>query len=214
MLSARLPENTSRHHVAPPAHPTARPTGETRPDDRPADDLAGRFAGGDPEVLHAIHDRYAGPMFTAALHLLGGDRVLAEEAVQVALMKAWRAAPTFDGNRALAPWLYAIVRRCAIDIRRHEQRHFSESIDTPGRDHAIAVPDGFEPAWEAWIVREAVSALPAEEHAVMHLTYFRGLTQREVAHELDIPLGTVKSRSARAHARLRSLVGPQLALAG
>jgi RNA polymerase sigma-70 factor (ECF subfamily) len=208
MRSARIPENTSRHR---PARPLRAAPAATSP---ATDDLGGRFAGGDPEVLQAIHDRYAGPMFTAALHLLGGDRALAEEAVQVALMKAWRAAPSFDGSRALAPWLYAIVRRCAIDIRRHEQRHFSESIDSPGRDHAIAVPDGFEPAWEAWIVREAVTALPAEEHAVMHLTYFRGLTQREVARELDIPLGTVKSRAARAHARLRALVGPQLALAG
>jgi RNA polymerase sigma-70 factor (ECF subfamily) len=179
-----------------------------------ADDLGCRFAAGDPEVLRAIHARYGGPMFTAALHLLGGERSLAEEAVQTALLKAWRAAPTFDGSRSLAPWLYAIVRRCAIDIRRHEQRHFAEPIDAPGRDHAVAVPDGHEAAWDAWIVREALNALPAEEHTVMHLTYFGGMTQREIAEELDIPLGTVKSRSARAHARLRTLVEPHFALAG
>jgi RNA polymerase sigma-70 factor, ECF subfamily len=177
------------------------------------DDLSCRFAGGDPDVVRAIHARYGSPMLTAALHLLGGERNLAEEAVQLALMKAWRAAPSFDPSRALAPWLYAIVRRCAIDIRRHEQRHFSESIDVPGRDHAVAVPDGFEPAWDAWIVREAVNSLPEDEHAVMQLTYFAGMTQREIAGHLGIPLGTVKSRAVRAHSRLREVIGPRLAIA-
>jgi RNA polymerase sigma-70 factor, ECF subfamily len=180
----------------------------------PTEDLECRFAAGDPEVLRAIHARYSGPMLTAALHLLGGERNLAEEAVQTALLKAWRAAPTFDGSRALAPWLYAIVRRCAIDIRRHERRHYTERIDTPGRDHVVAVPDEHEAAWDAWVVREALNELPADEHTVLHLTYFGGMTQREIAEALDIPLGTVKSRSARAHARLRTLVEPQFALAG
>ena len=123
-------------------------------------DLARRFAAGDPEVLDSIQQRYGPGMHAAARDRLGGDRVLAEEAVQVALLKAWRAAPRFDASRELGPWLYAITRRCAIDIRRHEFRHRTESIERISRLAGDGDPDGFETAWETNVVREAVAALP------------------------------------------------------
>jgi RNA polymerase sigma-70 factor, ECF subfamily len=176
-------------------------------------DLARRFAAGDPEVLDAIHRRYGPGMHAAARDRLGGDRALAEEAVQVALLKAWRAAPSFDSTRELGPWLYAITRRCAIDIRRHEFRHRTEPIDRIGRRPGDGDRDGFETAWEANVVREAVAALPSAERAVMRLAYYDALTHQEIAEHLAIPIGTVKSRSARAHARLRASVTPRVALA-
>ena len=63
-------------------------------------DLARRFAAGDPEVLDPIHQRYGPGMHAAARDRLGGDRTLAEEAVQVALLKAWRAAQSFGAARS------------------------------------------------------------------------------------------------------------------
>ena len=164
-------------------------------------DLARRFAAGDPEVLDSIQQRYGPGMHAAARDRLGGDRILAEEAVQVALLKAWQAAPRFDASRDLGPWLYAITRRCAIDIRRHEFRHRTESIERISRLAGDGDPDGFETAWETNVVREAVAALPAAERTVMRLTYYDALTHQEIAHHLAIPIGTVKSRTARAHAR-------------
>jgi RNA polymerase sigma-70 factor (ECF subfamily) len=179
----------------------------------PSDDLAERFAAGDPEVLHRIDERYGPGMLAAARERLGGDRVLAEEAVQVALLKAWRAAPSFDSTRELGPWLYAIARRCAIDVRRHEQRHHTESIDHITRSVGTRDPDPLETAWEKQAVRDAVAALPDGEQTVMRLTYYNALTHREIAQHLAIPVGTVKSRSARAHARLRESVAPHVRLA-
>jgi RNA polymerase sigma-70 factor (ECF subfamily) len=176
-------------------------------------DLARRFAAGDPEVLDPIQQRYGPGMLAAARDRLGGDRVLAEEAVQVALLKAWRAAPSFDASRDLGPWLYAITRRCAIDIRRHEFRHRTESIERVSRLPGDGDADGFETAWETNVVREAVAALPAAERTVMRLTYYDALTHQEIAQHLAIPIGTVKSRTARAHARLRATVKPRVALA-
>jgi len=176
-------------------------------------DLARRFAAGDPQALDPIHQRYGPGMHAAARDRLGGDRTLAEDAVQVALLKAWRAAPSFDSTRELGPWLYAITRRCAIDIRRHEFRHRTEPIDRITRMQGDGDRDGFVTAWESNVVREAVAALPPAERAVMRLAYYDALTQQEIAEHLAIPLGTVKSRSARAHARLRASIRPCVALA-
>ena len=142
-------------------------------------------------------------MLTAALHTLGGNRRLAEEAVQIAMVKAWRAAATFDPARPLAPWLYAIARRSAIDIGRKEQHHWLLASDPPARQSLASVGDDFESATSAWVVREALDELPVREYKVMRLSYFEGLTQVEIAERLAIPVGTVKSRAASAHRRLR-----------
>jgi RNA polymerase sigma factor (sigma-70 family) len=174
-------------------------------------DLGRRLAAGDTEALQAVYATYGGPMMTAALHHLAGDRRLAEEAVQAALLKAWRSASTFDATRPLAPWLYAIVRHCAIDLRRHEHRHNLASPDAVDGNFGTREDDPFESAATAWTVRAALERLPAKEHSVIRLMYFEGLTQGEVAARLDIPLGTVKTRSARAHHRLRVALGSRAA---
>jgi RNA polymerase sigma-70 factor (ECF subfamily) len=175
------------------------------------DDLGRRLAAGDTEALREVYARYGGPMLTAALHHLDGDRRLAEDALQAALVKAWRAASTFDPTRPVAPWLYAIVRHCAIDIRRHERRHQRVSLHTVDDERISAGKDAFESATTAWAVRAALERLSATEHAVMRLTYFEGLTQGEIAARLGIPVGTVKTRAARAHDRLRGVLGDGLA---
>lgn len=175
-----------------------------------ADDLGRRLAAGDTDALREVYARYGGPMLTAALHHLDGDRRLAEEALQAAMLKAWRAASTFDTRRPVAPWLYAIVRHCAIDLRRHERRHHA-SLDTVDDELASGGTDAYESATTAWAVRAALERLPAKEYAVMRLTYFEGLTQGEIAARLGIPVGTVKTRAARAHNRLRRVFGARLA---
>jgi RNA polymerase sigma-70 factor (ECF subfamily) len=189
--SRRGDHPAGRRHV--PPRPQARST---------TDDLGRRLKAGDTEALREVSASYGGPMMTAALHLLAGDHRLAEEAVQAALLKAWRSASTFDTTRPLAPWLYAIVRHCAIDLRRHEQRHNVASPDAVDGELGTG-HDPFESAATAWTVRAALERLPAKEHSVLRLMYFEGLTQGEVSARLGIPLGTVKTRSARAHHRLR-----------
>jgi RNA polymerase sigma factor (sigma-70 family) len=151
-------------------------------------------------------------MLTAALSHLRGDRRLAEEALHAAMLKAWRAASKFETTRELAPWLYAIVRHSAIDLRRHEERHQRASQKAVDGSQTAGGDDIFESATTAWAVREALERLPAKEYAVMRLTYFEGLTQSDIAVRLDIPIGTVKTRAARAHQRLRIVLGSQLAI--
>jgi RNA polymerase sigma-70 factor (ECF subfamily) len=106
----------------------------------------------------------------------------------------------------LAPWLYTIARRVTIDLYRRERRVAVPTV----LDEEPAVEPGAAPSlehlWEAWEVRLAIAKLPAEEAEVVRLAHFMGLTHREIADKLELPLGTVKSRSARAHSRLAGLL--------
>lgn len=161
-----------------------------------------RFAAGDPEAVRELYERYAKAVFTVTYSSLR-DRSLAEEAVQATFLQAWRAAGRFDVERDPGPWLYAIARRAAVDVHRRERRHQGrEAFDTD----MAALPESFEQTWEAWQIRLAIDEMPTDQRAVIEATYFQGLTQEETAHKLGVALGTVKSRSHRAHQRLATLL--------
>jgi RNA polymerase sigma-70 factor, ECF subfamily len=166
-----------------------------------------RLAAGDPEALRPLYDRYSRAVFTVCYRSLG-ERTLAEDATQQTFLQAWRAASTFDVDRDPGPWLYAIARRAAVDVYRRERRHRSNVVaDLRGEDPEIAIlPPSFEGMWEAWEVRTAVDRLSSEEQAVIKATVFLGLTHQEAAESLGIPVGTVKSRTYRAHRRLADLL--------
>ena len=166
---------------------------------RPVDDLITRFRAGDEGAIRALYRQHGGAVFTVARSITG-DRDLADEVVQQTFTKAWQAAERFDPSRPVAPWLYAIARRTAIDVLRHERRpttggHAAET------DPGVAGPS-FERTWEIHEVRTAIDALPEDEREVVRLSHLAGLSHPEIAHRLGIPVGTVKSRSARAHKRL------------
>lgn len=159
-----------------------------------------RFRAGDEGAVKSIYDRFGGPVYALSLNILG-DPELAADATQVTFLKAWRAASTYDPERSLGPWLYAIARRSAIDIYRQRRKDVpSEQVDT------VVLPPGLETAWEVFEVRAALEHLPDEELRVVMLSHFEGLTHPEIAERLGIPLGTVKSRSHRAHRRLNELL--------
>ena len=171
--------------------------------------LAERFQRGDPTALTEVCQRYAGSMFATACSLLG-DRELAADAVQLALLQAWRAAGRLDPDRELKPWLYAITRRAAVDTYRRERR-FSRLIplDEVAVDHEPAVEGpSLEDVWRARQVRAALAALPLDERRLMFLAHYAGYSHSEIADLLGIALGTVKSRTARAQRRLAVLLGP------
>lgn len=164
--------------------------------------LLRRFKKGDPDAVRELYHDHGRAIFTVAYGALG-DRSLAEEAVQLTFTKAWQAADRFDTDREIAPWLYAIARRAAVDLYRRERRHETSDLDT---DIAV-LPPSFEGMWEAWMVRSALDKLPEDERKVVEATHFRQLTMAETATELGIPLGTVKSRSSRAYRRLAETLG-------
>lgn len=156
------------------------------------------FRAGDPDAVRAVYRAHGGLVFAVA-HRVLGDRSLAEEASQQAFVQAWRAARTFDASRHLGPWLATIARRAAIDVRRRESVRAHGSIEElGGREPAsFAVADLADRAHEVWAVRSAIDELPREERDVVRLQHLGGLTHREIAEKLGLPIGTVKSRSHR-----------------
>lgn len=173
---------------------------ERQMDDRA---LVDAFRRGDEEAVRTVYQRHSRAVMTVAMSILG-DRHLAAEAVQLTFLKAWRAAGSFDPDRRLAPWLYAIARRTAIDLHRSERRptrsDHDELVELP-----VAGPDVTD-TWEAWEIRVAIDQLDDDEQIVVRLAHFDGLTHAQIAEQLDVPVGTVKSRSHRAHQRLARLL--------
>ncbi|MET0577875.1 MAG: RNA polymerase sigma factor [Ilumatobacteraceae bacterium] len=172
-----------------------------------ADELLG-FRSGNPDAVRAVYREYGGLVFAVSIRTLG-SRDLAEESTQRTFVKAWKAAAGFEVGRELGPWLATIARRTAIDIYRREARRSTTPLDdvAPADPNVIELPVGVERSYEAGEVRAAIDALPPDEREVVRLQHLEELTQTEVAERLGVPVGTVKSRSHRAHRRLASLLG-------
>ncbi len=172
-----------------------------------ADELLG-FRDGHPDAVRAVYREYGGLVFAVTMRTLG-SRDLAEEATQRTFVKAWKAASGFDPVRELGPWLATIARRTAIDIYRRESRRTATPLDdvSPADPTVVEMPVGVERSYEVAEVRAAIDTLPPEEREVVRLQHLEELTHTEVAERLGVPVGTVKSRSHRAHRRLASLLG-------
>jgi RNA polymerase sigma-70 factor, ECF subfamily len=162
-------------------------------------ELLERFRAGEVAALGAVYDRYSRAVWSVAMSVLG-HRTLAEDATQESFLRAWRAAASYDPDRELAPWLFTIARRTAVDIHRREARP-TQGGHGEEQDVVVRMP-GIEQAYQAWEVRNALQELPPDEREVVRMSHFEELSHREIADALDIPVGTVKSRSHRAHRRL------------
>ena len=177
---------------------------------RPAPDAHFRagFRDGDPDAVRAAYSTYGRLVYSVA-HAILTDRGLCEEATQQTFLNAWRAAATVDPGRELGPWLTTIARRVSIDIYRREALRAVRPLDAvPADDSALVSPAvAVEDVYELWEVRRAVALLPDDEREVVRAQHFEGLTHEQIAARLGIPVGTVKSRSFRAHRRLASDLG-------
>ena len=194
--------------LSPPrgAPPLAEPaTIRQMPEARVSDgELLERVAGGDAGAFEVLYQRYARAVFGLALRRLG-DRSRAEEAVQETFTSVWRSARSYDRDRGPgAPWLYAVARHAIVDRFRARVEPAAEPADNPATEpgpHERA-----ETSFVAWRVHSALEELPERERTVLELAYWGGLSQSEVAAFLDMPLGTVKTRTRSGLARLADLL--------
>jgi RNA polymerase sigma-70 factor (ECF subfamily) len=172
------------------------------------EEVAVRFRDGDADAVRSVYREY-GRLVYAVAHKVLGDRTLAEDATQQAFVQAWKAAASYDPSRDLGPWLATIARRAAIDVHRREARRSAQPLDdvTPAHPSVVTMPPSAERAYDIWEVRRAIDELPDDEREVVRLQHLDGLTHAEVAARLDVPVGTVKSRSFRAHKRLAGRLG-------
>jgi RNA polymerase sigma-70 factor (ECF subfamily) len=164
------------------------------------EDLLARVADGDRDAFGDLYERYARAVLGLAMRRLG-DRGRAEDAAQEAFASVWRAARTYRRDRGpVAPWLYAVARNAIADRGRARVEPPAEPVDTPSNE--LGPEDHAEQSWVAWRVHRAMETLPDSERTVLELAYWSGLSQSEIATELAIPLGTVKTRTRAGLARL------------
>ena len=169
-------------------------------------------ARGDERATAELWDRYAGRVRALGLRLSGYDSRFADDLVQETFAKLWRGASRFDATRGTeATFVFTVARRAAVDQWRRGRRAagdqpldgLPEAIGAvtsgPGapEDHVDAVVTG-------WVVTEALGNLPPAQREVIELAYYRQLTQTEIAGQLGIPLGTVKTRTYAALKALRA----------
>jgi RNA polymerase sigma-70 factor (ECF subfamily) len=163
-------------------------------------ELIERVARGDRGAFEELYRRYVRAVLGLALRRIG-DRGRAEDAAQDAFVAIWRSARTFDPGRGPgAPWLYAVARNAITDGLRRTPEATAELQDGPAGDPDPS--DRAQQAWTAWRIHRALEVLPEHERPLIELAYWRGLSQSEIADSLGIPLGTVKTRTRSALARL------------
>jgi RNA polymerase sigma-70 factor (ECF subfamily) len=164
-----------------------------------------RLAGeGDRNAFDQLYRRFARPVFGLALRRLGSpDR--AEDATQETFTSIWRAAATYRPERGPGkPWLYAIARNAIVNQTRIRSEPPAEILDS-----AADEPGPLERAESAWLsrrVHRAVEELPEHQRTLIRLAYWGQLSQSEIATQLGIPIGTIKTRTRAALARLAELL--------
>ncbi len=177
----------------------------------PADEeLLLRIASGDRVAFSSLYDRLAGPLFSLALKMLGQEAE-AKDLVQEVFLTIWSKASTFNAARgSVFSWSVTQLRNRAIDRIRSRRRR-GELMETFGadlapQDNVRTAAENAEAGDRSRQVHAALGKLSDEQRHVLHLAYFDGLTQSEIAAKLDEPLGTIKARAHRAMARLREIL--------
>lgn len=136
----------------------------------------------------------------------GANNADAEEIVQECLLIVWRKAPSFNPQTASAiTWLYTIVRNKRIDFVRKQRPDLIGSDDLYPEPETEYLDKNVESDLNAHIVRNLLYELPEEQRQIVFKVYFEGKSHSEIAMELDLPLGTIKSRLRLAMKKLDTL---------
>jgi RNA polymerase sigma-70 factor (ECF subfamily) len=168
-------------------------------------DLIVKVGSGDRAAFEELYSRFARPVLGLALRMLG-DHGRAEDAAQETFAAVWRSAKTFRPERGSgSAWLFAVARHAIVDrARQRVDPLVAEPVEQASPEAGPV--EVAEQSWLSWQVQTALSRLPERERTVLELAYFSGLSQSEVASYLDVPLGTVKTRTRAGLARLGALL--------
>jgi len=168
--------------------------------------LLGMFTAGDEKALEALLRRRKKWLWNVAKKTIRDDS-LAEEALQEALVLIWRNASSFRGESRLTSWLYQIVTRACIDVLRKEQLRSHASLEEFDRVDQIDSSSLFEQAIaDGLFIHGAMLELELEHRQVLQAIELEGLSVKEASALLNIPVGTVKSRAARAREALKQVI--------
>lgn len=169
--------------------------------------LLSQVVRGDRLALAHLYDRHAPVLLAIGARILR-DTNLAEDVLHDVFLEAWHHAGEFDAARgSVRAWLVTRMRSRALD-RKGKVTRGARLVEAVAREEIGAGSEGIAGADRA-LVRHSVTTLPAELVAIVQAAYFDGLTATEIATRLGLPVGTVKSRLARAISVLREKIRPE-----
>ncbi|HET9225916.1 MAG TPA: sigma-70 family RNA polymerase sigma factor [Thermoanaerobaculia bacterium] len=156
----------------------------------PSDEhLLALIAQGDLDAFQSFYDRHASRVVGYACKL-ARDRHLAEDVTQEVFTSVWTKAASFHPERGDAPgWLYTLTRNKFIDHWRRGSKTTTEEID----DRRLPAPQGEQKDLNL-TMKQALAHVPPDQRRAIEMAYFGGLTYQETAGELELPVGTLKSR--------------------
>lgn len=165
-------------------------------------DLLSAHAAGDRDAFEELIRRHQNRLWAVALRTLG-DREEAADALQDALLSAYRAANRFRGEAAVTTWLHRIVVNACLDRIRRRQARPTVPLPESGPNEPATDTDRDTPL----MVRAALDELSADQRAALILVDIQGYPVTDAAEILGVAEGTIKSRCARGRARLAVLLG-------
>jgi RNA polymerase sigma-70 factor (ECF subfamily) len=177
-----------------------------QPDDGDAQDraLLAAHLDGDADAFTTLVRRHQTRLWAVALRTLG-DREEAADALQDALLSAYRSASSYRGDARVTTWLHRIVVNACLDrVRRKRAR---PTVPMPQDTDPADPRDELAERETAIEVEAALAALPEDQRAALVLVDVQGMSVDDAAHVLGIPTGTVKSRCSRGRARLAVSLG-------
>ncbi len=185
--------------------------------DRDDLELHRELSSGDRGAFDALYRRYSGSAYGLAFRITG-QQLLAQDVVHDAFMALWRAPEAFDPARgAFRSFFLSLVHHRAVDTVRREERirarqERAANLEPAAvEDPAEGVIDAADMATRRIEVRAALETLSPDQRQVLEMAYFGGRTQVQIAEELGIPLGTVKTRTFAAMRKLRSVLADSTA---
>ncbi|WP_227997605.1 sigma-70 family RNA polymerase sigma factor [Nocardia australiensis] len=143
------------------------------------------------ELLRALYEEHAPALWRYTLGFVH-DPGRAEDIVQETLLRAWQRPNVLDQSTMSArAWLFTVARHLAVDEHRSARSRREFGTDNPPEQ---AIPDQADRTLDGWLVADALSKLSSDHREVIVRAYYRGLSTHQIATDLDVPAGTVKSR--------------------
>lgn len=161
----------------------------------------------DQAAFSYLYDNYAGALYGVIIKVIGREEE-ANDLLQESFVKIWKGIASYDENKGrLYTWMLNITRNTAIDLLRSSKFKQSRSTDNL-EDNTNHIKGNLSNTIQIdnFGVKKLVAALEEKYKKIIELSFFKGYTQEEIAQELNIPLGTVKTRSRSALIQLKNIM--------
>lgn len=161
-----------------------------------------RLKAGEESAFSQLYDNYSGAFYGIIFRMIQREE-LAQDILQEGFVKIWKNIQLYDASKAtLFTWMLNIMRNHTIDtMRSKHQKQKIQSIDVNVR--VVNRQENTTTADEHVLIKELVDQLKPEHRQMIEMAFFKGYTQEELAEELNMPLGTVKTRARAALMQLR-----------